>query len=144
MPPVSREIRSLVGRAQREARPSSRRGPFATRLDRLGVLGVLLMWTSAALVVQASLIAIVTGALLAFVALVATAMMATNTTAWTAPRFQRLPKFLRLNELLKPDHLTPPELRATGWAGVGTSILVMAIGLVHGVIVAAEKLRHLS
>jgi hypothetical protein len=129
MPLASRAIRFLVGLSQRKAHRPSRTGPFATRLDRLGVIGVIVMWTAAALVVQPPLISIVTGTLLAFVALVATALLATN------DRVRELPKFL------KPKQPSPFELRVGGWAAAATSVVLLGIGLVRGVAVVVERLR---
>jgi len=125
MPRVSRLVRSVVLIAQRKTPVPSRTGAFASRIDRLGVLGIVLMWIASGFVVQVAREATVFGIVLAISALLTTGLMATNSQPG-----RKLPRFL---SFLRPGQPTPPNLRAVGWAGVVTSLAMLGIGVVRAV-----------
>jgi hypothetical protein len=123
MPSVSWLVGRFVLFAQQKTPSPSRTGAFASRIDRLGVLGIVFMWIAAGFVVQAARAATVFGIVLAVSALLTTALMATN-----AVPGRKLPRFLGF---LRPGQPTPPNLRAVGWAGIVTSIAMIGIGVVR-------------
>ena len=97
-------------------------GPFATRLDGLGVVGIVLMWIAAALVIQRPFVAIGTGVLVAIVALVACGFAATN---------DRVREFRPWMKLLNVERVTPPYLRVVAWTGVALSAGLLVVGVVR-------------
>ena len=116
-PAVWRLFLQFAAVAQASMKPVIARGPVASPLERLGVLGLVAVAAAVVMALQPAPIAMIFGAVAALAGVVLAWLMATNTS-------ERPIKYLGTS---RP---TPGGLRVVGWGGalVGAALLVIELG----------------
>jgi hypothetical protein len=113
-PVASRLFLRFAKAAQRRLKPEVRRGPPASLLDRLGVLGLVATVLAAIMALQPAPVALIFGAVAAIAGLALAWLMATNTAG-------------RRIKYLGPSEPTPEGLRMVGWGSAVAALALLAV-----------------
>jgi hypothetical protein len=125
-PLVRRLFLRFVRAAQERMKPVVDKGPSASPLDQLGVLGLVAVAAAVVMALQPAPVAMIFGAVAALAGLVFAWLMATNISGRTI-------------KYLGTSRPTPPRLRVVGWGGALVGVALLLIELARLVIYLATK-----